>query len=494
MFKSIKYGDSSFVSFVLKDHREQVIICILGMIIVFSCFKIIYPYPSFMPDSYFYIMMASKYSLVPLIWPVGYSWFIRTLHFLTSSPFFFVLVQYILLQAGSFFLSFTLFYIVRPFNRVKNLVFFVLTLNPAFLYLSNQVASDAVFASFSFFWIAMLIHMIVEPRKWLALVQGLFLAYLFTVRHQAMYYPLLMLIALIISNYSFIWKVISGVIGLLLIFFFFQATKFANGKETGIAIFTGFSGLQLANNALYMYPYVKIDTSVFKDTDLTIDRGVRTYFDTTGLSVNNITPFDIPVFLLDWKGPLKYYQFHVLPDLYPDKHSLWYYHRAGVDFNRYANKLIVQHPIGFARYFLFPNFGSYCFPMLEVFDKYNEGHLYVWPVARRWFNMPRNLTCYSIYGGYYAMGVCKVLFLFINCSLVIGLIFSVRRLNRSYISSIRSKVCLFLFLAFLSNALFSVLAAPSMLRYQIYAMVLGTLLLTLFFSEFKGRIKRAFSY
>lgn len=469
----------SFRQFIWREHKDMLVIFSLSMAIVFIVYKIVYPFPSFMPDSYFYISMAySKYTLVPDLWPVGYSWFLRTLHFVTASPYLFVLLQYLLLELCCLWLVFTLFYILQPPQWVKKIILLFLAVNPMFLYLTNQVCSDALFTALSFCWLAMLLQMIIRPRWYYAILQGILLAYIFTIRHQAMYYPILMIAALALTRYRWWWKGVSAAIGLLLIGGFVRTTRLVNEREIGIKIFSGFGGWQLANNAIYMYPYVNVDTSVFYHTSLeVIDRNVRTYLDTLGYTKHNLTPFDIPMFLLDYKGPLKHYQFVDLPAKSPHRDGLWYYHKSGDEFNTYGWKLIRAHPLGYIRYFLLPNIGGYTWPILEVFDRYNEDHTYVWPVAQQWFGLQNGVYCHWVWGGSYIMGACKGFFLALHLYLLLyGVMFF--RKKKYLIYTLQQRKGLFLLtLAFGGNAFFSIIAAPVMFRYQIYGMILGCVLL-----------------
>ncbi|BAV07734.1 hypothetical protein SAMN05421788_10386 [Filimonas lacunae] len=464
------------------ETKDLFTVAILAMVVVFVVYKIIYPFPDFMPDSYFYMGMAKdKYQLVPHIWPVGYAWFLRTLHFFSSGHYVYVVVQYLFLQLFSLHFLATLFKVFNPPRRIKITMLAFLVFNPMYLYLANLIASDAVFIALTVAWLHILVLMVTKPQWWHFLAQVLLLTYLMILRLQALYYPVLLLIALFFTRYTFIAKAATVVGVAFLMGWFVTATKQANEKALGIRIFNGFSGYQLANNAMYMYPYIQHDTNVFAHTpQAEIDRHVREYNDTAYRNRAYITPFDGPGLILTFDGPLKYHEKVTLHLRNPDKSGLWCYHKAGEDMALYGRKLIVEHPIAYARYYLLPNVINYLLPMEEQFWKYNEGHDYVWLVAQQWFGLQNGVYCYWLFGSHYVAQVFKCFFLWLN-GMLLGLgivVLSSRAYKRLQVC--QGKVLLVLSVAFVLNALFSILASPVMFRYQVYAMFMGWIILWLF--------------
>ena len=76
----------SFRSFVFREkkNRRYLLIALVGMIVQFIVFKILYPFPDFISDSYSYIA-TNVYHMDVNLWPIGYSKFLLWLHMISNS-------------------------------------------------------------------------------------------------------------------------------------------------------------------------------------------------------------------------------------------------------------------------------------------------------------------------------------------------------------------------------------------------------------------------
>src|ERR1700722_5416454 len=80
-----------------KSTRRFLWIAVIGSFAQFILFKLCYPFPDFMSDSYNYIESAALH-LNANIWPVGYARFLATVHHISYSDTLLVAIQYLLIQ------------------------------------------------------------------------------------------------------------------------------------------------------------------------------------------------------------------------------------------------------------------------------------------------------------------------------------------------------------------------------------------------------------
>lgn len=249
---------NTFPSFVLsKDNRLYLVVAVVAAIIQIILFKLCYPYADFFSDSYSYIYAAATGTDVN-IWPVGYSKFLWFFRQETTSDTALVAFQYLFLQAVTLYFFFTLLYFYAPSRPTANIIFGCLFFNPLMLYLSNYISSDALFLALSLLWVTQLCWMIHAPRIRQVFVQAFLIIALFTLRYNAMFYPLISALVFLLSRRPLVWKLTGIALPLVFIFLFVQHTRKVADVMTGTPQFSIFGGWQLANNALYMYPHITV--------------------------------------------------------------------------------------------------------------------------------------------------------------------------------------------------------------------------------------------
>lgn len=471
----------TFRQFVFREHKDMLIIAGLGMVTLFVVYKIVYPFPDLYYDSYHYLHMAEDSSYIT-VWPIGYPLFLRLLHWITPSPYVLVAIQYMLLQASSFWLLFTFFFIMRPLHCVKVILIAFLVVNPLYYYLANLVSSDILFTILSLAWLTVLLHMMIRVSYWQLLLQGPLLAYLFLVRYQAIYYPLVMLAALLMAETSRFWKILSAVMAFVLLGWIILATKQFNQKRYGNSAFSPQSGWMLANNALYMYPHMTLDTMSFGEDRLrNMDWFVRDFIQKRRAILQGWTPADGPQMMLQY-GPMWAYMVAII-QANPGQSVHWYYNRLGDDWGRYGKLLIRACPIGYVRYFILPNIGAYLFPIQEQFEQYASGRVNMTSFAAKWFDLPnRHIEALWPKGAQYMTEVFRPLFFLINIGFLWAGFVTVRRKRYIKMDMVIRKCLSIAIMSFVGNACLLVLAGPVVMRYQVYAITLGMILLLLMVS------------
>jgi len=380
----------SLLKFIFRDPEYTWFarIAIPSIIIQFCVFKFCYPYAGFINgDSYVYIETA--YHNLPLnTYPIGYSKFLRLFSVFTRSDTAVVAFQYFFLQASSLSLVFTLFHFYKPARLTRILLFFCMLFNPAFLYLANYISSDAIFLAVSLTWFTLLIWIMNKPTGLLVVVNALVLFAAFTVRYNALFYPVISIVALFLTRKR-VWMNIGGfAISILLIVAFVQATSLKYKEISGYRQFSPFTGWQMANNALYAYRYVdSARRTEVPNRFKVIDNLVRNYFDSTR-DLNKHPEEGVlagTAYMWEANSPLSIYmESKFKKDSTASALKKWAV--AAPMMQDYGSFLVRTYPVEFAKYYLIPNAMKYYVPPVEFLDHYSTGIDSVAQIAQVWFD------------------------------------------------------------------------------------------------------------
>jgi hypothetical protein len=463
----------SFASFVFKEIKSirYLAIAFIAMILQIVIFKVLYPYGDFFSDSYSYIFAAAMHQGVS-IWPIGYAKFLSLFHLITYSDTVLVAFQYLFVQITALYFFFTLLYFYRPATNISSIIFAFLFFNPLILYISNYISSDALFLGLSLIWLTQLIWIINRPKLYQIFVHALIIALAFAVRYNAMYYPIITALAFILSRHKIQSKIIGIILPLLLIGLFVNYTRNKAYELTGTKQFSVFGGWQIANNALYMYPFIEVREPVppacqqFHNT-------VKTYFSIVPDQMKTISPIQGAFYIKFPKAPLKQYLSQHFDENSDTTDGVASWGSVAPVFGEYGTFLIKQHPIAFARYFLLPNAYNYFLPPLEKLEVYNLGDDHVGSVARHWFHYPHSkVKAVSFTAQGKLLLFFPAIFITINILLIGSIIWWIyeKGLKRSETNFTYAIVLVLALL--LINAAFGILASPIVFRYQIFPMII----------------------
>ncbi len=464
-----------FKSYVFKNKLNRTILYVAGIVILiqFIVFKFLYPHAGFIyGDSYAYIEAADKnYSIH--FYPIGYSKFLRLFSVFSKSDLLLVTFQYLLIHVSALFFLFTLNYFYRPNKVAQCIMFALVALNPVYLYLSNYILSDSLFLGLSLTWFALLFWIINLPNMRLILLQVTILFLAFTVRYNAIYYPFITFIALILAPMSFIKKMGAMAINLIPIFAFVIFTSNQYKEFTSIRQFTPFSGWQIANNAMYAYRYV--DSTQQKKAPIkfeAIDTLVRQYFSEKKDKSKNSQELLMAgtFYMLDHRAPLqllmtKRFKNDSVTSLVARWASL------GPFYKDYGIYLIKQHPITYLRYYIWPNTLKFYAPPVEFLGYYNMGTNNVGELIQIWFGYKSGKVT-TVFKSYDVKvldflpifsGILNTVFLF--CLISIGIL-------QPIIKSLKTKFLLLAVVFWFTNASFSIIASPITLRYQLFSLII----------------------
>ena len=451
----------------------------LGLTAVsFTIFKLIYPYPNMVLDSYYYILAAISKADANA-WAIGYSWFIRFVGIFTHSPLLFVIAQYFLLQSSLlvFWLTFTKFFTLS--KPAKRMLFLLLFANPIFLYTANFVMADTLFISLSVLWISMLLWMVIRPNVYLLWAHALLILLVFSVRYNALYYPFVAAVVLIISKYSLRQKVLGVILQFAVIGAFIGYTSFRVGQLSGQPQFSPFGNWKTANDALYMYGHIYQDSkdsvpAKFAVLDMSVRQGFKVDKKVDDL-LDYTSPFYGSIYMFYYSSGLVQYK-NLLYGQDTEFVNFQKMARVGPLYGQYGSYLIRKYPLAFLHYFVAPNACRYIFPPLEAYGSLPPFFLrpdYLGQAAKTWFGV-KTLTPSSsaIRLRGYLLPLYQTLAAFVHLLFLINLIgFGVmngfRSLSRNEGTGLLVLVTFWLF-----DLAFSLTAAATVMRYEIFPLII----------------------
>lgn len=404
-------------------------------------------------------------------YPLGYPMFLRLFGVFSNSANVLVAIQYLLLQCSSLLFVVTIFYFFRLSAVTKNVLFVFSIANPVYIYLANCIISDALFISLSITWFTLLVWIIQRPGLKVIVLQMLVLYLAFIVRNNALYYPLITAIALLLSKQRIAYKTIGIAGSVLVIGLFIGHISQKYYRLNGIRQFSPFSGWQLANNALHGYRYVdSIDRKAVPAKFQALDAMVRNYFDTT----KNVFKYPHELLLANtyymWNKPSPLQQYVYRKDkLDTAAHiPLKNWSAVGPLYTSYGNFLIRTYPSEFVRWYLLPNLAKFYAPPVEFLESYNMGVDTIHTIAKQWFYYPTNKVHTRTKDfKVNALNLNPIITGCFNVLFIIGfLFFAVLKgfANNKHLSKFLWLTACF----WIINFGFSVFAAPVGLRFQVF--------------------------
>lgn len=261
--------------------------------------------------------------------------------------------------------------------------------NPAFLYLANYISSDTIFLSLSLIWFTILLWIIHYPTNKLIIIHAIVLFIAFTVRYNALFYPIISCIAFLFYKEKMLNKFLGLIASIGLIFCFIQYNSNQYFELSGQRQFTPFSGWQMANNAMYAYKFVpNNDVKKVPARFADLDKMIRDYFDSTRNSKEHPEEKLIASTIYMWtpSAPLRLYMHKTLKiDTTGSKNEFICWAKVAPLYKDYATYIIKQYPMAFAQFYLLPNALKYYAPPVEFLQEYSTGKDFVHPIAQQWF-------------------------------------------------------------------------------------------------------------
>ncbi len=466
----------SFKDYLFKNRWNQVFLWTAGIaiILLFAIFKHFYPLAGFISgDSYVYLDTAlGNYDINT--YPTGYSKFLRIFSVFTTSDLALVAFQYLMLEVSSLFFLFSCFYFYRPGKLVQCVLLAFVVFNPVFLYLGNYILSDDLFIPLSITWFTLLLWILHRPTNRLLVIQALILFMAFTVRYNALFYPLVGAIGLALSKQQ-VWKKLAAISGSFLLIGLFMVFISSRYKDfVGIREFTPFSGWQIANNAMYAYRYVDSQNRITPPARFQqLDGMVRTYFDSTRDVRKHPESMLVAstVYMWDPRSPLNIYMNSQFKKDSTAKILKRWAMMAPL-YTAYGNWLIRTYPSAYLSHYLVPNAIKYYTPPLEFLENYNMGIDSVTPIAQMWFHWKtRKVKTLFKDFNVSALNWFPILIGTLNVIFLISTLFFLVLKGLKGSDRLQHTVWLVVGL-WIANFGFSVYASPITLRYQLFPVLI----------------------
>jgi len=441
-------------------------------VIQFIIFKQLYPFGDYVADSYAYIY-AAKHNLDVYLWPIGYSRFLLYFHGLTHSEMALVAFQYFFLETAALYFFYTIQHFYKLSRELGFFLYVFLFVNPLFLYLSNCIGSDALFIGLSLLWISQVIWMLHRPRWFHVLTQAVLIWLTFTLRYNALYYPLITAAAFVISPYRLSLKLVGILLPVICVVAFMDRTIAHNAEVTGTGQFSVFGGWQTANNALFLYPHIQVDSNELPSTQsILLNRVVRHYFDTVAEDKLDMDLDNGSFYMWDAHSPLKIYMHrYVKQNGAKDEFDAW--GQTAPVFSEYGSYIIKANPGAYITYYLWPNTKEYFLPNLEKLAVYNMDRPVIDSLGTEWFEYksPKvSPVSYTIQG--HLLAAFPQFFLMANVLYIVALVWFLLTGGQKNAGSYFNKAIFLITVFLLANYGFSVLAAPIVFRYQLFPMIL----------------------
>jgi len=439
-------------------------------ILAFIWLKWRYPYPNFLPDSYSYLEAAFKNANINM-WPIGYSVFLRLFSCFTRSDTALVVFQYVLLQVGVLYFLFSVSYLFKTGKWLTRILFLFCIANPLSLLISNFISSDSLFAAVSVVWFTQLLWIIYRPTTRLLLLHALVLVLAFSIRYNALYYPLISVAIIGWTSMPTARKCIAIGSIVLLLGGFIGNSIYQYRQMTGTNQFSAFGGWQLASNALFAYAHSPQDAphsvpEKLSQLQLTVNRHMDSLNKLANRPDNHLGVY----YLWDEHAPLKQYlALRWAKDTITDGFKRWAV--MGPIYSAYGSWLIRKHPADFIRYYIWPNMINYYVPSTEFLAIYNMGRDSVEDMASFWFGYKTNkITSRDKL-------IAEVNFLPILLA-IINLLFALSAVAFGALKGFKTsyphfaKALPWMIIVWAANFCFSVLASPIVLRYQLFPMII----------------------
>lgn len=464
-------SEKTFTQFLFHNRRNRIILYLAtsAIIIQFAIFKYLYPFANYIyGDSHYYLNAAAK-NLTIDFYPIGYSKFLRLVNVFAKPDLILVSLQYLLIQCSAIFLLFTIFYFYKAGQVIQRILLCIVVLNPLLLHLGNMVSSDGLFLALSMTWFALLLWTIYKPSTKIICWHAIVLFAAFTVRYNALIYPLIAILAFWLSNLSLRKKLLGLGSGLLLLSWFVSISMIQYKKLTGYWQFSSFSGWILANNA--MYAYRKVENTEREPIPMkfrAIDSMVREF--------NEMHPDlrsygDAAPYMWRPNFPLLQYRYSLFNnETSPTDFTTWAY--MGPFYSSYGMYIIKTYPIHFLRYFVLPNSLKYLHPPVEFLGYYNTGTSTVPESVAKWFGYTNNQVKTRIKDGRASiLAPYPYLVSIINLIMLLMLLSYIVLKGWQYSPSFNKSILLACF-AWVVNALFTIFTSPAALRFQVFPALL----------------------
>ena len=470
-----------FQHFLSQKNRTYALFTILFSIAIWILFRHFYPKPFITADSYFYILSANN-NYYAGYWPIGYPKFIKLIASLSHSSYLLITIQFVISQI-SLFLFFISIRTIFNLGKIASNILYIFTLfNPILIFANNHIMSDILFMDFSLLWITQLLWIIICPKPFMLLSQAILLFIAFIVRYNATYYPIITIIVYLLSNLS-VWKKFIGItITLIPIIIFIQFTRIEMEKLAGFRTFSSAAGWKQASNALYMYSHIaEQDTSLVPEEFKELHLITKSYFKHKHTEVDLYHIESEPslgcFYMNSGESPLMKYIASINKER---AKSLEFNDKASFSafLLQYGNYLILNHPLSFIKFVIFPNIVAYITPFPEIYGVtyqiYDSMDHDIGRLTKRLFKIDSNYKpSQYIFLREKILSPFTMIFSIINLGFIVYLILISFFVPKKRIEfNVITYSLLLLSITCIFNFLFTIITTTSVIRFQFFSIIL----------------------
>jgi hypothetical protein len=353
--------------------------------------------------------------------------------------------------------------------------------NPLFLHLGNLVSSDGFFLALSLLWFALILWIIHKPSIKIIIWHAVIIFIAFTVRYNAMIYPIIALLAFHFSRLDWKKKLAGISLFLLICGLFVGFTMYKYKRLTGNWQYSPFSGWQLANNAMYAYRYVESgDRKPVPKKFQKLDNMIREYFDSTRNTLKFPTEAIQASTFYMWSPSMplvKYRNKLFIKDSAASELKKWA--SMGPLYKEYGIYIIKQYPWQFTRHFVWPNANKYYSPPIELLQNYNSGKTSVPEQVKNWFGYPSRILKTRIKNiRTWILDFYPILSGVINVLMICCIMFYLLMKGWHYNQIFKYGLCMG-GTVWVLNASFTILASSAALRFQSFPIILTSMFVIL---------------
>jgi hypothetical protein len=488
-----KQINSHYLSHISWSNKITLLTIAAITIIQLFLFKLLYPFANYMPSSYSYLETADM-NLDINIWPSGYSKFLRFFSAFTHSDLALTTFQYFFLTACSLYFAFTVGKNFQLSRLSKTVMLTLLVINPLFLYVSNYISPDAIFAALSLLWFTQLLLLLKKPSLSLILSHVFVLFIVFSFGYHALYFPIITIIVFISIELKKRAKISAIILVVLSIGLYILHIRQQYKRLTGNNHFAPVCGWLLASNALVMNKNLPSNykEQVPKRFSL-LHQLVKKHEDS--LQKIHVVPNTIKssYYLNDSSSPLnRYWYTQIKTDTLKAVSKSWA--QVGSLYYEYGLMLIRKHPYSYFNSIILPGITDFITPPTELLSVYNMDTDTVPKLAQKWFSYKTNQVMHI-----QSDSVLAILNLYPLISTIIQFCFLTGLLSFVLLKGLQktNKYVSFIFWLYmiwwLAELLMGVSISTTTLRHQIFPMVV-CLPAALFFIEFSIKAERSVSH
>ncbi|WP_317505175.1 hypothetical protein [Flavitalea sp. BT771] len=340
--------------------------------------------------------------------------------------------------------------------------------------------ADALFTTLSLLWLVQLIWIVGRPKSYMIIVHALILVLAFTIRYNALYYPIAATFVLLLSRLRPLLKVAGIALQFTLVGLFIFYTSLQMEQLTGVRQFSPFGGWKMANNALYMYEHVSVKRNDPIPARFSrLDEMVRRNFHGWHVTDDLLDYFSRPtgsLYMVDYQSSplIRYMDQKYGSDTVFLNFKKW--GPMGAYCGEYGSYLVCKYPLQYVRYFVWPNLIRYFAPPTEIFWYPSPYYLRddaIGQIASQWFRL-HTLSVDQSYIDFrnsvlspYPIIIAIVHVIFIASVVGFFLFRGHKKVMKPVFNIVLAVACVWI-----CDLLFSVSAAAVVLRYQIFVMIL----------------------